>query len=33
MLQMGCECGKGKVEQWKQNWDKALMNESNKLKV
>jgi hypothetical protein len=27
MLQKDCECGEGKVEEWKQNWDEVFMNE------
>jgi hypothetical protein len=27
MLQRDCECGEGKVEEWKQSWDEVFMNE------
>jgi hypothetical protein len=27
MLQKEQECGEGKVEEWKQNWDEVFMNE------
>jgi hypothetical protein len=27
MLQKGCECREGEVEEWKQNWDEVFMGE------
>jgi hypothetical protein len=30
MLQNGCECRKGKLEEWKQNWDKVFMDKEGK---
>jgi hypothetical protein len=26
MLQKGCDCRKGEVEEWKQNWDEDFMD-------
>jgi hypothetical protein len=27
MLQKGCECREGKMEEWKRNWDEVFMGE------
>jgi hypothetical protein len=32
MLQKGYECREGKMEEWKQNWDKVFMDKKEKRK-
>jgi hypothetical protein len=27
MLQKGCDCREGEVEEWKQNWDEVCLDE------
>jgi hypothetical protein len=32
MLQKGCECREGKMEEWKQNWDEVIMDKVKRKK-